>query len=420
MNLWNETKSIPISHQMVCEAYKKVRANKGSAGIDAISMDEFDANRSQYLYKLWNRMASGSYFPPPVKEVEIPKKDGKMRKLGIPTISDRVGQMVVKMYLEPRLEKVFSPNSFGYRPNKSAHQALQQVRENCWKTDWVIDLDIKGFFDNIDHNKLMLAVEKHVPEKWVQLYIKRWLEMPALTKSGKLIQKQGKGTPQGGVISPLLANLFLHYAFDKWLENTDKTIHYARYADDVIVHCKSEVQAKQMLKAIRERMKTVGLELHPQKTKIVYCRDYRRKGNYPINKFEFLGYSFQPRTTTPKKSNRLFLGFDCAISISSRKRIAEKLRTLKIESLSFKSIVGIAQYLNPMIRGWVNYYGKFRASELTKVFRLLSNRLVRWARKRYKRYKTSIRKAFKWLQRIREQFPYLFHHWRYSFINVIA
>ncbi|MDD7886372.1 group II intron reverse transcriptase/maturase [Flavivirga sp. 57AJ16] len=420
MNLWNETKSIPISRQMVWQAYKKVRANKGSAGVDQISMEAFDANRSQHLYKLWNRMASGSYFPPAVKEVEISKTDGSIRKLGIPTISDRVGQMVVKMFLEPRLEKIFSPNSFGYRPNKSAHQALKQVRENCWKTDWVIDLDIKGFFDNIDHSKLMLAVEKHVPEHWARLYIKRWLEMPVLTKSNTLIQKQGKGTPQGGVISPLLANLFLHYAFDKWLENTDRTIHYARYADDAIVHCKSEAQAKQILNAIRERMKTVGLELYPQKTKIVYCRDYRRKGKYPINKFDFLGYSFQPRTTTSKKSNRLFLGFDCAISIGSRKRIAEKLRTLKVESLSFKSIVGVAQYLNPMIRGWVNYYGKFRASELTKVFRLLSNRLVRWARKRYKRYKTSIRKAFKWLQAVREQFPYLFYHWRYSFINVIA
>jgi len=417
MNLWNETKSIPISRQMVWQAYKKVKANKGSSGVDSISMDEFDAKRSQYLYKLWNRMASGSYFPPPVKEVEIPKSDGSIRKLGIPTISDRVGQMVIKMYVEPRLEKVFSPYSFGYRPNKSAHQALKQVRENCWKSDWVIDLDIKGFFDNIDHSKLRLAVEKHVAEKWVQLYIERWLEMPVLTKSGQLIKKQGKGTPQGGVISPLLANLFLHYAFDKWLEKTHKTVCYARYADDVIVHCKSEAQAKQLLNAIRERMNSVGLELHPQKTKIVYCR---RKGSYPINKFEFLGYAFQPRTTTAKKSNRLFLGFDCAISIGSRKQIAEKLKALKVESLSFKSIVGVAQYLNPMIRGWVNYYGKFRASELTKVFRLLSNRLVRWARKWYKRYKTSIRKAFKWLQTIRKQFPYLFHHWRYSFINVIA
>ncbi len=288
------------------------------------------------------------------------------------------------------------------------------------KNDWVIDLDIKGFFDTIDHSKLMLAVEKHVSEKWVRFYIQRWLEMPVLTKSGQLIQKQGKGTPQGGVISPLLANLFLHYTFDKWLEKTDKTVNYARYADDVIVHCKSEAHAKQTLNAIRLRMNSVGLELHPQKTKIVYCRDYRRKGKYPINKFDFLGYSFQPRTAKSKKKRNLFLGFDCAISISSRKRIADKLGTLKIERLSFKSIVGVAQYLNPMIRVWVNYYGKFKGYELTKVFRLLSNRLVRWVRKRYKRYKTSIRKAFKWLKRIREQFPYLFHHWRYSFINVIA
>ena len=244
MNLWNETKSIPISRQMVWQAYKKVRANKGSAGIDEIGMEEFNAKRSQHLYKLWNRMASGSYFPPPVKEVEISKKDGSIRKLGIPTISDRVGQMVVKMFIEPRLENIFSKNSYGYRPNKNAHQALSCVRENCWEHEWVIDLDIKGFFDNIDHSKLMLAVEKHVPEKWARLYIQRWLAMPVLTKSGKLLQKQGKGTPQGGVISPLLANLFLHYAFDKWLEKTDKTVNYTRYADDVIVHCKSEAHAK--------------------------------------------------------------------------------------------------------------------------------------------------------------------------------
>ena len=257
MNLWNETKSIPISRQMVWEAYKKVRANKGSAGIDNVSMEEFDANRAKYLYKLWNRMASGSYYPPPVKEVEIPKKDGKVRKLGIPTISDRVGQMVIKMLIEPRLEKIFSTNSYGYRPNKNAHQALASVRENCWRTDWVIDLDIKGFFDNIDHQKLMLAVEKHIPENWVRLYIQRWLEMPVLTISGELIKKQGKGTPQGGVISPLLANLFLHYAFDKWLEKTDGATNFTRYADDVIVHCISEVHAEQTLKAIVLRMKTV-------------------------------------------------------------------------------------------------------------------------------------------------------------------
>ncbi len=400
---------------MVWEAYKKVRANKGSAGVDNISIEEYDANRSKYLYKLWNRMASGSYFPPAVKEVEIPKKDGKVRKLGIPTIEDRVGQMVVKDYIEPRLEAIFSPNSYGYRPNKNAHQALESVRHNCWKTDWVIDMDIKGFFDNIDHNKLMLAVEKHVPEKWVRLYIKRWLNMPVLTKSGKLVEKQGKGTPQGGVISPLLANLFLHYVLDKWLEITDNSVKFARYADDVILHCNSKAHAEQTLKALRERMISNGLELHPAKTKIVYCRDYRRKGSYPEVKFDFLGYSFQPRSARSKKTGNLFLGYDCAISISSRKRIADKLEGLNIVSQGFKSIVGIAQYLNPLIRGWVNYYGKYRGSELSKVFRLLHNRLVRWARKRYKRYRKNINRAFRWFDRVRKQYPNLFYHWQVGY-----
>jgi RNA-directed DNA polymerase len=420
MNLWNETKSIPISRQMVLEAYQQVRSNKTSAGVDAIDMQEFDANRRKHLYKLWNRMASGSYFPPPVKEVEIPKKDGSVRKLGIPTISDRVGQMVVKMFIEPRLEAVFSPHSYGYRPKKNAHQALARVRENCWKQNWVIDFDIKGFFDNIDHHKLMLAVERHVPENWVKCYIIRWLEAPVFTASGELIQKQGKGTPQGGVISPLLANLFLHYAFDKWLEQTDKNVAFTRYADDVIVHCNTKTHAEQILQLVSQRMESVGLELHPQKTKIVYCRDYRRKEKYPTVKFDFLGYSFQPRTAYSKKNGNLFLGYDCAISIGSRKRIADKLEELNVNKLSFKSIVGVAQYLNPMIRGWVRYYGKFKMYELTKVFLLLSKRLVWWARKRYKRYKTSIRKGYKWLANVRKQYPTLFYHWNFSQINIIA
>lgn len=402
---------------MIWHAYKRVRANKGSAGVDAVSMEQFDANLSKNLYKLWNRMASGSYFPPAVKEVEIPKKDGKIRKLGIPTISDRIGQMVVKAYLETRLEKVFNPNSFGYRPNKSAHQALQQVRNNCWKTDWVIDLDIKGFFDNIDHEKLMLAVAKHVPESWAKCYIARWLACPVKTRSGKLIAKQGKGTPQGGVISPLLANLFLHYGFDKWLEQTDTTINFTRYADDVIVNCKSLKHAEHILTTIKNRMHQIGLELHPQKTKMVYCKDYRRKGNYHCVKFDFLGYSFQPRTSKSKKRSGLFLGFDCSISTSSKKRIADKLGELKVHRMTHNSIVGVAKILNPMIRGWINYYGKFRKSMLHGVFKLLNNRLVRWARKRYKRYKTSIKRAYQWFDRVKKQFPNLFYHWKMGYTN---
>ena len=418
MTLWSETKSVPISREMVWSAYKKVKSRKGSAGVDEVSMELFDANRSKYLYKLWNRLASGSYFPPAVKEVEIPKKDGKVRKLGIPTISDRVAQTVVKMYLEPRLEQIFSPHSYGYRPHKNAHQALESVRKNCWKTDWVIDLDIKGFFDNIDHDKMMLALKKHAPESWVCFYVERWLNAPVLRKSGELIQKEGKGTPQGGVISPLLANLFLHYAFDKWMDLQGQEVSYTRYADVVIVHCRTKSQAEYVLAAIKTRMESVGLELHAGKTKIVYCRDYRRTGKYPKVKFDFLGYSFQPRTSKSKLG--LFLGFDCAISISSRKRIADKLGELKVETLSFKSIVGIAQYLNPMIRGWVQYYGKFKMYELTPVFRILSQRLVRWARRRYKRYKTSLRKGYEWLKAVRKQYPTLFYHWNFRQINVIA
>lgn len=267
MNLFNETKSVPISRQMVWAAYKKVHSNQGSAGIDQIEMEAYDENRSKYLYKLWNRMASGSYFPPPVKEVGIPKKDGQVRKLGIPTISDRVGQMVIKEYLEQRFEKIFSESSYGYRPGRNAHQALSKARENCRTHDWVIDLDIKRFFDNIDHSKLLKALEKHVSEKWCITYIKRWLQAPVLTESGKLEQKQGKGTPQGGVISPLLANLFLHYALDMWLEQTHPTVKYERYADDAILHCKSKVQANYVMQNLQRRMLNCGLELHPDKTK---------------------------------------------------------------------------------------------------------------------------------------------------------
>jgi|GEM_PF-59300 len=335
MNLWNETKSIPISRQEVWQAYKKVRSKKGSAGVDAVSMEEYDANCSKHLYKLWNRMASGSYFPPPVKEVEILKKDGKVRRLGIPTISDRVGQMVIKYMLEPRLEKIFSNNSYGYRPHKNAHQALEKVRKNCWKTDWVIDLDIKGVFDNIDHEKLMLAVNKHVPENWIRFYIERWLKAPKLTKSGKLINNQGKGTPQGGVISPLLANLFLHYALDKWLEQTDKTLKYVRYADDVIIHCVSKAHAEHLLKSIHERMQSVGLELHPQKTKIVYCKDYRRTEKYPIIKFEFLGYSFQPRTTKSKTTRSIICDLQRSKFIFISEGLYEILTTHKNKEVSY-------------------------------------------------------------------------------------
>ena len=323
--------------------------------------------------------------------------------------------MVVKEYLEPRFEQIFSPHPYGYRPNRNAHQALESARSNCKKTDWVIDLDIKGFFDNIDHGKLLLAIEKHVNEKWCILYIKRWLQMPVQTNSGELVQKQGKGTPQGGVMSPLLANLFLHYAMDIWLEQTHPTVSYVRYADDAILHCRSKEQAEEVLKTLKERMQSCGLELHPEKTKLVYCRDYRRQEKHETIKFDFLGYSFQPRSTMSKRTGKLFLGFDCAISIGSKKRIADKMKELNIDHLSHKSIVGVALFLEPYIRGWINYYGRFRLTALKPIFQLLREYLVKWARKRYKRYKTNLNKAYDWLKRIKEQFPNLFYQWKLGF-----
>lgn len=407
-----ETKSkyVPVSKQMVFEAYKKVKQNKGSAGVDKIDIIEFDKDLEKHLYKIWNRMSSGSYFPPAVKEVEIPKSDGKVRKLGIPTIGDRIAQMVVKDYLEPELEKIFHENSYGYRPNRSAHQALRLVKENCRKYDWVIDLDIKGFFDNIDHELLMKAVEKHTDEKWVKMYILRWLNAPVEKADKSLMVKQGKGTPQGGVISPLLANLFLHYALDKWLTINYPNCPFVRYADDVIIHCQTKEQAVFVLEKVRERLKQCKLELSETKTKIVYCKDYKRTDKEENVKFDFLGFSFQPRATKSKFGRNPFLSFDCAISRKSRVRIIAEVRKLNIHRMSMININEFAKMLNPRIQGWINYYGKFRGKELHKLFRVLTHRIMKWVMNKYKI--TSVKKAYLWIKRKLESSPNLFAHWR--------
>lgn len=410
-----QTKSLPVSKQMVWNAYKKVKANKGSAGIDGISLEGFELKLKDNLYKIWNRLASGSYFPPPVKEVEIPKKDGKKRKLGIPTVGDRIAQMVIKDIVEVRFEKEFSSNSYGYRPMRSAHQALEVVRNNVRKYDWVIDLDIKGFFDNIDHGLLNLALEKHVEEKWIKMYIHRWLEMPVQTKSGELIAKQGKGTPQGGVISPLLANLFLHYVLDKWLSINYPEISFVRYADDAIIHCRTKMEAEAVLKAINDRVTECKLALHEKKTKIAYCKDYRRKENFCNIKFDFLGFSFQPRSTKSKINGRMFLGFDLAISKTSRNNIIEALSKTNFHRWTTASIEDIAEMLNPKITGWLNYYGKYRRWELAGIFRRLHRRLAKWLLNKYKRLKWSFKRAFKMLKKIKLSNSELFAHWKVGY-----
>ncbi len=286
-----EAKPFLISKRAVWEAYQKVKANKGAAGVDAQSIEDFDRRLKDNLYKIWNRMSSGSYFPPPVRTVKIPKADGSERRLGIPTVADRIAQTVVKEKLEPRIEPLFHPSSFGYRPGRSALDAVGKARRNCWDYDWVLDLDVRGFFDNIDWELLMKAVRKHAPEPWVVLYIERWLKAPAEEADGTRVERT-RGTPQGGVISPLLANLFLHYAFDQWMARQFPQLRFERYADDAIVHCRTRREAEEVWDAVAKRLKDCRLELHPQKTKIVYCKGDDRRGNYPDQKFDFLGYTF--------------------------------------------------------------------------------------------------------------------------------
>jgi len=412
-----KTKSLPITEQMVRKAYEKVKANGGSAGIDKVSLEVFQQDLSDNLYKIWNRMASGSYFPPSVREVAIPKKDGSQRKLGIPTVGDRIAQQVIKSYLEPRLEAEFHENSYGYRPLKSAHQALECVRANVRDYAWVMDMDIKSFFDEVDHELLMKALDRHVEENWVKMYIRRWLEAPVETKAGEKIPKQGKGTPQGGVVSPLLANLYLHYALDKWLEKYYPTIRFVRYADDAIIHCHSEQEAKTMLAAIKQRLSSCGLRLHEGKTKIVYCQDYRREKKHYRKKFDFLGFSFQPRSTK-SKTGGMFLGYDCAISNESKKRIIAEIKSLDFHRRSTATIEDIAKLLNPKLTGWVNYYSKYRPSVMNRVFQNFHERLVKWVLKRYKNLKRSKKKAYAYLKQLMKGRPEIFYHWRKGFTTL--
>lgn len=409
-----ETKSIPITRRMVWESYKKVRKNKGAAGIDNETIAMYEERLKDNLYILWNRMSSGSYFPPPVLEMEIPKTDGRKRKLGIPTVNDRVAQQVIKSYLEPRFEAEFSPQSYGYRPLKNAHQAIEQVQKNVRCYHWVIDMDISSFFDKMSHKLLMKAIDRHVEEKWVKMYITRWLEAPIEDRKGNIRMRNGEGTPQGGVISPLLANLFLHYAFDRWLEKMYPNLCFVRYADDIIVHCCSQTEAEAVLKAIRERLGECSLQLNEKKTKIVYCKKDHRKDKFKTVQFDFLGFSFQPRSTS-NRNGEMFLGFDCAISRKSEIKIAEEIRKSDFHQWISSSIYRIAEVFNPKIRGWIHYYGKFRRHMLMRIFRIFHRRLIKWAVNRYGRFRNSEHKAGRWLRNLAGSYPGLFVHWQYGF-----
>jgi len=409
MNDEDCAKPFRISKREVWNAYKRVKENRGAAGIDGQSIAEFEENLSRNLYKLWNRLSSGSYFPMPVRRVEIPKGDGKTRPLGIPTVTDRIAQMVVKRFLEPILEPQFHADSYGYRPGKSAKDALGVARQRCWKYDWVLDLDIKGFFEAIDHELLMRAVRKHTTCSWVLLYISRWLRVPAQLTDGSHIERT-QGTPQGGVISPLLANLYLHYCFDLWMKREFRAIPFERYADDVICHCGSEAQAIQLKRAIDERFSACHLELHPQKTKIVYCKDDRRKEEFPIVQFSFLGYAFRPRGVRGN-GGAILTGFTPAISPESANSIRSTMRRWCVHRRCDLSLEEIAQGVNPIIRGWINYYGVYYRSALYRIFNHFDVSLSRWTRKKYRHLKGHRTRACEWLRCVQKRQPHLFAHW---------
>lgn len=403
-------KSYEITKQSVWDAYERVKANGGAAGVDGQTLSMFEENLKDNLYKIWNRMSSGSYFPPAVRFVEIPKSDGKTRTLGIPTISDRIAQMVAKMYLEPELETHFHPDSYGYRPGKSAHDAIGMTRQRCWRYNWCVDLDIKGFFDNLDHELVMRAVRKHTDSKWILLYVERWLKAPGQQADGTQVERN-KGTPAGGVISPLLANLFLHYAFDKWMERNYPRNPFERYADDVIAHCHSEEEAERLKKAIELRLVECKLELHPEKTRIVYCKDGDRRGRYEHEKFDFLGYTFRARRSK-NKHGKYFVNFTPAVSNKAAKAMRKKMRGWGLPLRSDKDIEDLGHMFHLTINGWINYYGRYYKSALYPVFQHLNRLLTWWAMRKYKKLKGHQRKATHWVGRVANREKYLFPHWK--------
>ena len=407
-----KAKPYAIPKQIVWDAYKKVKANRGAAGVDGQTLAAFEKDLKNNLYKLWNRMSSGSYFPPPVRLVEIPKgTSGQTRPLGIPTVSDRIAQMVVKLMFEPQVEPHFHPDSYGYRPGKSALDAVGATRQRCWRRNWVIDLDIKGFFDNLRWDLVMRAVRHHTDVPWILLYVERWLRAPVRHADGRL-EERTKGSPQGSVISPLLSNLFMHYAFDEWLRRTYPSIQFARYADDAVVHARSQQEANMLLAALRGRLAECGLELHPEKTKVVYCQDDDRRGTHEHTSFDFLGYTFRPRRAK-NRHGKLFISFLPGVSNKAAKSIRATIRSWRLGSTrNNQSLEEIAKFVNPFVRGWVNYYGRFYKSALTPVLRELERSLAYWVRRKFKRFARHARRAVHWLGNVARREPNLFVLWQ--------
>ena len=412
-------KPFHIDKRLVFEAFRAVKSNRGAAGVDEQTIEQFETDLSGNLYKIWNRMSSGTYFPPPVRAVAIPKKSGGERILGVPTVADRVAQMVVKQVIEPDLDPIFLADSYGYRPRKSALDAVGVTRKRCWKYDWVLEFDIKGLFDNINHELLLRAVRKHITCKWALLYIERWLKAPMVQEDGATVERS-RGTPQGGVVSPVLANLFMHYAFDLWMARTHPDLPWCRYADDGLVHCRNEQEAQALKLELQARLAECHLEMHPTKTKIVYCKDKKRKGRYPNVKFDFLGYCFRPRLVRSVRDNSLFCGFNPAVSPSALQAMRQTIRDLNLRRQTQLSLQDIARQLNPLLRGWIAYYGRYALSALHPLLRYVNQTLVAWARRKFKRFQRHTTPASQLFVRLARARVDLFVHWKIGQTGVFA
>lgn len=402
-------KPFGISKVEVWDAWVKVKENQGAAGVDGQSLEMFEADLKNNLYRIWNRMSSGTYFPPAVKAVEIPKAHGAgTRTLGVPTVADRVAQTVVAAHLEARVEPVFHPDSYGYRPGRSALDAVGVCRQRCWSYDWVVEFDIRKFFDSVRWDLIVKAVEAHTDARWVVLYVRRWLAADLQLPDGTL-QARDRGTPQGSAVSPVLANLFMHYAFDRWLTEQFPMVRFERYADDAVIHCRSRAQAEQVLAALHERMATVGLELHPDKTKIVYCKDSNRRGDFEHTSFTFLGFTFRPRKAR-RKDGVSFTGFLPAISNDALKRIGKQVRSWRLHRRTGSSTADLARMINPVVRGWMAYYGAFYRAALTPVLYRINTYLLRWLMAKYKKLRTW-NKAIRSMGQAAAWQPRYFAHW---------
>jgi RNA-directed DNA polymerase len=413
------TKSFSIPKKLVMQAYQVVKANKGSHGIDQQSLANFEKNWRGNLYKLWNRMSSGTYFPRPVRRVAIPKKTGGERSLGIPTIEDRIASTVVKLALEPELEKHFHSDSYGYRPSRSALDAVTITRERCRTYDWVIEFDIQAMFDTISWDLLMKNVKHHTDCRWIILYIERLLRAPMQEETGKTIERTS-GAAQGSPLSPLLANLFMHYAFDVWVSKKYPNNPFCRFADDGLVHCRSEQEAQGILKHLEERLADCGLKIHPGKTRIVYCKDGKRRKKSANWQFDFLGYTFRPRLILNTKNKSLFVSFSPAVSNKSLKGMRQEIRKSNIRNRSELSLQQIATIFNPILRGWLQYYGRHHEEALEPMCSHFNMTLVAWARRKYKRLQKHKTKACQFIQNIKTQNPRLFEHWKTGIGNSFA